>query len=455
MKSKVLKTYWLAACGWLSLLNFSCNEIDSFGSDLLDGDWIYAKGEAIHEFTIGPAPEDSLLTFYQFTSMGASGFVNISFPLGKMEDPLFGTSSAALGTQLRFVPTQNLDFLKRPIDSVVLSLRYDTSLFYGFYREPMRIGVYGLTEPYKTESKYYSNHPLNYNTALPFGNLEHYTASFDSIEIQEDTLTKKLAAQLRIRLDTALFMGMLRSFPDTVYYVSDSFTKSFNGLAVVCEEGKGYLSVLPEHGDSEIRVYYKDSTGRQTSAEFFMSSLAVKTPFFQRNHGNSLANQCFTNNISGDSLLVIQGMGSRGVQLKMPYQDQWNGKFLNHAVLHLTVADLPGLDLSNFPLPDLLEIFDVSSGTRVGIDDVALAAGSLTSYKRAFGGYPIEETINGKTYFHYKMNITRHFQKSQKLQNGLNLVIAPFANLESPARLVLLGRNQGEMSARIELTFSE
>jgi len=445
----------LALAGLVALLQSSCSEIDDFGSDLLDSGWINAKGETILDFTIGPAVEDSLLTFNQVTRLGVTGFVSTSFLVGKMEDPFFGTSSAGFGSQLRFVPTQNLDFLRFPVDSVVLSLRFDTSHFYGLYKEPMNLAVYGLEEAYNTSTSYYSNHPLRYNAAERYGALQQYLVSKDSVTIKEDTLEKKFAAQLRMHLDTGRFMGLLRSFPDTVYYVSDSFTKSFNGMAFVCEEGKGYLSVLPEHSDSEIRIYYKDSSNRQTSVEFFMSSLAVKTPYYQRNAGNSLAQDCFQGNISGDSLVVIQGAAGRGIQLKMPHQSKWDGKLINHVVLHLTVADLPGLDLENFSLPDLLEVFDLSSGTRIAIDDVALAAGSLTSYKRAFGGYPLKVEIGGKTYYQYKMNITRHFQKMQKLQNGLNLLITPFSVLESAERAVLVGRNLGELGARIEITTSE
>ena len=85
---------------------------------------------------------------------------------------------------------------------------------------------------------------------------------------------------------------------------------------------------------------------------------------------------------------------------------------INFAVLQFYVAELPGDDPANYTLPDLLEIFDVSSGSRVAIDDVAFGLNAPSNYKRIFGGYPVKTDISGSSVYTYKMNITRHFQKS-------------------------------------------
>lgn len=448
--------YWLIALSCLYLINFSCNEFDSFGSDLLDTGWLLAKGQEVYDFTVGPADPDSIVSFATLTTLGAVGFVNTAFPLGYMTDPIFGQSSAGLGTQLRFIPTKNLDFLDAPIDSIVLSLRFDTSLFYGKYVEPMRISVYGLEDPYDPKKIYYSNHILPVDKSRKYGELINYVVNKrDSLEILEDTIKKFLFPQLRINLDTALFMGIMRNYPDTVYFVSDSFSKLFHGLGIICEDGNGYLSVLPEHGDSKLTIYYKDTTRRQSKVELFMSNLAVKTPFYQRNTTGTIAEQCYSGTISGDSLLLIQGAAGRDVRLKMPYQNTWNGKFINYAILHFEVSDMPGVDLENYRLPDLLQIFDISSGTRIAIDDVIVAAGSQSSYKRAFGGNPVIDSTSGQKVYKYKMNITRHFQKARLKNADMDLVISPFSKLESPARLVWHGRNLRATSARLELTYSE
>jgi hypothetical protein len=186
-----------------------------------------------------------------------------------------------------------------------------------------------------------------------------------------------------------------------------------------------------------------------------MSSFAVKTPFYRRDPAGSLAAACYDGTITGDSLLVMQGAGGRDIRLKIPVEQRWKGKFINYAVLKFAVADIPGVDLENYPLPSLLQIFDVSTGTRIAIDDVALASGSSSRYLRVFGGAPEKVEDNGQTRYIYRMNVTRHFQKALKSGTDFDLVVSPFAKLESPARLVWFGRNNAQYGAKLELTFSE
>jgi hypothetical protein len=451
-----MKKHGWAAALYLILSATGCNDFDSFGSDLLDTGWINAKADEIVDLDAGPAAPDSIISFYGSTALGAPGFVNTAFPLGIMEDPLFGHSEAGLGTQLRFIPTNDLSFLHSTLDSIVLSFRFDTSLFYGKYLEPMDIAVYGLSNAYDINTTYFSNDELPYEPTLKFGQLSNYVVNkTDSIIIREDTLERTLYPQLRIPLDTGLLMGIFRSYPDTVYYVVDSFSNVFNGIAVVCEKGNGYLSLMPEHSDSKLSIYYKDTSGRQLRTELIMSSFAVKTPFYRRDPAGSLAAACYDGTIPGDSLLVMQGAGGRDIRLKMPVEQRWKGKFINYAVLKFAVADIPGVDLENYPLPSLLQIFDVSTGTRIAIDDVALASGSSSRYLRVFGGAPEKVEDNGQTRYIYRMNVTRHFQKALKSGTDFDLVVSPFAKLESPARLVWFGRNNAQYGAKLELTFSE
>ena len=123
-----------------------------------------------------------------------------------MDDPIFGKVNAGFGTQLRIVATQNVRFLKVPVDSIVLSLRYDTSLFYGKYKEPMDFNIFPLSVPYDPSASYYSNHVLQYDANKKLGEIKGYQVNkIDSIQ------------QLRIPLDTFAFMSILRSFFLTMF----------------------------------------------------------------------------------------------------------------------------------------------------------------------------------------------------------------------------------------------
>ncbi|MBK7738120.1 MAG: DUF4270 family protein [Saprospiraceae bacterium] len=455
MTGKLSRGFMLLSGVWILLT--SCNEIDPFGSDLLNSAWIDAKGIDTFHIQAGPADPDSIISYRVMSTLGLSGFQDISFPLGVMNDPLFGKVEAGFGSQLRIIASKNLDFLTSTVDSVVISLRYDTSTFYGYNATPATVRVYPLSQPYSTSSTYYSNYLPGYDKSNVLGELKDFIPNKkDSLSILEDTFKLQLYPQLRFRLDSGAFMKILRSFADTIYFTTDSFSKSFNGIAVVCESGDGIMSVLPQHADSKITVYYHYSTDTvQSKREFYMSSFAAKTPFYKIDNQATVAANCLNGSILGDSLLCMQGFTGRDIRLKIPYDSAWKGKFINYAVLHLTVDDQPGDDRTNFPLPKLLEVFDISSGTKVAIDDVALGLNTTTTYTRIFGGNPISTVQDGKTVYSYKMNITRHFQKSLKAKKDLDLVISPLFKLESAGRLFFKGPGATQNPAKLILTYSE
>ncbi len=374
-----------------------------------------------------------------------------------MDDPLFGKVTAGFGSQLRIIASKNVDFLYSPIDSIVLSLRYDTSSFYGYNNVPTTVRVYPLTQAYSTTESYYSGYKPLFDPTTVLGELKDFIPNKkDSLEIKEDTFALKLYPQLRFKMDTGAIMKIMRSFPDTVYFTSDSFSRSFNGIAIVSEQGNGMMSVLPQHADSKITIYYHYSADTvQSKRELLMSTLAVKTPFYQIDNQMTIAADCLNGSILGDSLLCMQGFTGRDIRLKIPIDSAWKNKFINYAVLKLTVVDFPGDDQANFPLPKLLEIFDISSGSKVAIDDVALGLSTQSVYTRIFGGNPVSTEQNGSKVYSYKMNITRHFQKSLKAGKDMDLIISPLFKLESCARVFFKGPKAHVNPAKLILTFSE
>ncbi len=458
MTGKLLKGFGLICGSLLICLTFSCNDFDSFGSDLLDSDWINAKGVDTFKLTAKSADRDSVITFQNgFSTLGRSNFVNSSFPIGIMMDPLFGNVKAGFGTQLRII-TDNTNFLKREVDSVILSLRYDTSLFYGLNKDAIKVSIYPLTSPYSLSGIYYSNALLQYDATKKLGELSGYFPTTDSLyHIKENNALVDLYPQLRIRMDTGAVMQILRSYPDSVYSTLDSFNIAFNGIAIVCEQGNGMLSVLPSHTDSRLTVYFHDNPTdtAQSKQEFNMGSFAIKTPYYIVDNQSTTAAQCIDGTISGDSLLCVQGFEGRDIRVTIPYDSTWDGKFINFAVLQFYVAELPGDDLTNYSLPQLLEIFDISTGTRVEIEDVLFGLNTLNNYNRIFGGNPVQKDINGKSLYTFKMNITRHFQNAQKARKPMDLLISPLFKKESAARAVLFGPGHSQYPAKLILTFSE
>ena len=74
-----------------------------------------------------------------------------------MDDPIFGKVEAEFYSQIRFIPTKERSFLTNKIDSVVLSIRYDTVEFYGDPTKLQKIEVFQLDEPLDQRTRYYSD----------------------------------------------------------------------------------------------------------------------------------------------------------------------------------------------------------------------------------------------------------------------------------------------------------
>ena len=99
----------------------ACNKPEEVKLDFLNTDWIYAKGIDTFTLAIKSYKKDSIETLNET-------FQNSSIVVGILDDPMFGYAKSSLNTQLRFTPEKDNLFLSR-VDSIVLSMRYDTSTF--------------------------------------------------------------------------------------------------------------------------------------------------------------------------------------------------------------------------------------------------------------------------------------------------------------------------------------
>ena len=83
--------------------------------------------------------------------------------IGKYAEPVFGTASASIYTQVR-LPSNiaSNTFGINPIcDSIILSLVYEGTAYGKKDRKPQRLNVYQVTESMSTANSYYSNQTLS------------------------------------------------------------------------------------------------------------------------------------------------------------------------------------------------------------------------------------------------------------------------------------------------------
>ena len=429
----------------------SCNTFEDFGADQLSNEWINAKGIDTFNFSVIPFQQDSVVSAY-------SGIPS-TFLLGNISEPILGKMEAGFCTQLRFVPEKERLFLKNTIDSIVLSLRYDTSEFYGNYKTPMTVEVYPLTTQLSIGTRYYSKDKFQYGTTK-LGSLDQFVPNLDSVKITTNKIEYSFAPQMRIPIDTGLFMNILRTAPDTVFTAIDSFLNYFPGLAIVAKQANSLVSVFPASSDSRLTIYYKGDTS-QLQFTFTMSSSAAKAPFMSVDPVGTPCQDFISKSLSGDSLIFIQGLNGTDARITMPYDSNWSNRLINYAVLEFYVAKLPGDQLDIYAPCDILFPQDLSSGKPVNTRDFEIARNAsqdlldLNRYTQVIGGDPVLVQVNGQDVYRYKMNITAHFKQLQKTKKSLDLLLSPLFKTESANRVVLYGNKHSQYRAKLNVIYSE
>lgn len=435
----------------LFLILNSCEKSNILGSDLISDEWIHAKG--VDSFAIGiqSYQQDSLLIAY-------SVLPNAYF-LGKMKDPVFGISECGFVSQLRFTPVKEVDFLSLPIDSIVLALRYELNGFYGDTALSHTVEVYELEDSLSRDQRFYQGFSAKFKPNV-LGKLENFIPNRkDTVQVKLNNVINYFNPQLRISLDTGVFMNRMRSMTDSSFASVDSFLKQFYGIGVISTKEAGMMSLLPISEQSRITIYYHEDTV-QYEFVFNMGPFATKAPIIKLDHDQRIKDY-IANTVNGDSIAYIQGLTGPDMKLSVPYYSSWDTGFLNHAVLEFYVAVNDVQDTGFFSPIDLMYLQDLESGKPQDIRDFIIAksiSNQLTNigdFVTVFGGSPRRVQINNETLYKYSFNITAHFQKVRKEKKGLELLVTPLFKTETARRVKLYGNKHSKYPAKLKLIYSE
>ncbi len=456
---KCLRKLGLWAAFYFGLVLYACNTPDDFGTEFSSEDWLHLKNTDTFVLRCLIANKDSLKTFNNLSTLVNYRSLERPFPLGAIDDPLFGKISAGFATQLSFVPQKDTSFLTRPIDSVVLYLRYDTTFFYGKWFEPMSVSVHLLDEPLQSNLTYYSSHIPKIGQKLGARH-DFIPNARDSIKIKlgNDTVYTVLPPSLAIPLDTGAFMSILRSFHDSVFQRVTDFKMRFNGIALVAEKANGFVSLLPENISTSLKIYYRKQTAA-TQFEFNLSESQVKVPFYNTDKRAYPVEKYLNGQITCDSLLFVEPFTGCDARFVINYNPDWEKKFINHAVLEFYAASLPNDNTAIYSVPGNLQAFDYSTQVRASVEDVVFNLLSnqsgIAQLEKNFGGIPIKMNTGGNEYWQYKMNITRYFIGKVRKKEPIDLIISSLYKLESPARIVIHGNRHPSLRPKLHVKFSE
>jgi|688.fasta_scaffold02577_12 hypothetical protein len=383
-----------------------------------------------------------------------------AYAIGTINDPAFGTSSAALITQVS-LPGNGFSWGNGvfKLDSSVLQLRFrnllssDGTYFKDYYGDKNAIHtlkVYLLDENLRTDSTYYSSR--NYKTTgVVMGS---WTGKFNFT----DTLTIKQGSQTVV-IPPHIRIPMNQTFNDLLYgaelrgeFASQSaFKAAFKGFVVVDESNFG-------PGGGTI-VYVRLNSDVTALTAFYKDSMAADFPIIGGNNGVDASYNYYNHsNVPADLLQAI-GSGSHrdtgfvqplaGTKLRIEIPnlfDAFSNPKLAINGAELTFTPQSGSFTETYPLPIVMSLVGSDSlGKNKFLKD------QITEGTNYYGG----KLNNNK----YSFNIVRHLQDLLiKYKNGANVnygmhLIVPADNPITAERVILDTRkNSGSFKLKVTYT---
>ena len=370
--------------------------------------------------------------------------------LGKLNDPVFGTTSADMYFTLSSPTYGASPFFNRDsvagIDSVVLSLSYSGA--YGDTSVASQIDVaVSEIEPgngFLDTVRYRYDQP-DFTTGPVLGTKSFSIPKFtDTITLIRKTDTTKVVNVLRIPLNTSL-ASKLKQFDTTGNgpYTNDSlFRLAFRGLAVkaVSAAGQGTLAYFSLSGaNSGLTVYYRvqrNGVIDTTSTTFTHTTYGQANSIVRNTGGEVLAN---LNKPSTQKLYIQSSPTGTYAGLTIPGLSSFPNKIIHRA--ELIVYRVPSASESIFSAPDRLLLDHKGASDSAYLFDNDLqpdASGSLNLTQ--FGG-----TLRSDN--SYRFNITRYVQGivTRKDRNDS-------LRLYAPLRSILYSKSLGQYISVPNLT---
>lgn len=369
--------------------------------------------------------------------------------IGTYMDPVFGRSSASLFTQLN-LSTLNPAFGTPIVDSVVLSIAYNSAYYGKTQRVKQRVNVFQVLEDIKSENAYYSNNDtLALEPTDLANNYEFTPRPTDSVYVTN----KKVKPHMRIPLDTAWAHTLMTN---GTFSTKAGFQAAMKGIFITTQatnplsSQKGNMMYVKcgDESQSKVTIYYHNATADSLTYDFPLGSVA-RFSHFQHDRStaiNDLKTQLDGTSPAQNSTVYVQSMAGVKTKIEMPYLMNWlnQGKIsINKAELVIKVDVNQTYMLDTFAAPVKLVLFGINDdGTNYVLPD----ANEGDSYLG--GGY------NATTH-EYRFNIGRYVQQvltGKKNNNGLYLLAA---NGAINANRVVLGGGTGSNAMKLNISYTK
>ncbi len=414
------------------VLFFSCtkiNEATELGGDLIP---------AVDNVNTFDTTIDITAAYFPFDD-SSKHLITENMALGKISDPVFGTTTADMYFNLSSAVYGSYPFGARPdsikaIDSVVLTLGYKAS--YGDTANSqisVQVSEIALQNSFVDTMLYRFDHPGFNTTGSVLGNKTFSFRDFkDTVYVNRKGDSSRPVNVLRIRLNNSI-ADKLKSFDTTSGmnggYKNDSlFRTLFRGLAVktTTTTGQGALAYfnLTDFTNSRLIIYYK--VGRTGSIDSGASVSFVHSAYSQANSvkrtagGDYLAN---LNQASSQKLFIQSSPTGSYIGIAIPALGSFPNRVIHRA--ELIAYKVPSVSDNLFGVP--IRLLLDHKGPNNSKDSAYLFENDL---QPGFDGSLNFASFGGnlRSDNSYRFNITRYVQGivTKKDRNDSLRLYAPY-----------------------------
>ena len=427
----------------------SCTRATIVGNDLLS-DEIKIVGVAdTFKLRARTVTEDSVITLSAVS--GPQIFLHV---FGNLDDPHFGKTTSEVVTQM-FLSNFGSEFLDYEIDSVIMTLAYNTTRNYGSLDQPISVEIFRNDSALDVTQNYYSNDVFP-RFPDPIGEKIDFIPNFeDSVKIERPGDTSLVKAHMRIPMSDE-FIEDLKSQTPATFEIDDSFASWFKGVQIVMSEGENtMLGIRLNDSQSGMTIYYSDSDSSFYSSYDFTFTgrllVHVQVAKFEHDYVGSAAEDFIDDWDLSDSLTFVQSFSGLNTEFEIVGLEDVENVLINQAILEFYVAELADDDLELYPETNQIQTrIENSEGRLINSRDVNLAigAGDLSF----FGGELTEDDDGNKV---YRMNITASVQDILQGRAANSIFLSTFLKQNESSRVILYGPGHSDFPAKLRIVFTE
>jgi hypothetical protein len=450
--------YSIVACAAL-IFTFSCNKTSLVGSDLFIPDSVELLYEDGFDISAKTIRGDSVVTFD-----GESSFSTLM--VGKIVDPIFGTTTAEAYTDLSLISTTNIDFkytdngeVKQAIlDSVVLILGYQPISFYGDSTLAHTVEVRILDEDiFDVDSLFSTYQPEGEGRLI---GTKTFVPNFsDSIRITEpgDETPTAYGNQLRMTLDKEWVQEM---FDDTsLINTRENFNNYAPGLKIT-SSSSGSSTWGIAYGNSvnatvnAVKIYYTKDTIQSTYNIIVNGDGHI---YYKNDYENSEIAAFFNDEEKGDSLLFMQGTTGAEIELDFPFlqNSEYNDYLVNQAELEFFVLEDATFGIHNAVESITMSKYD-ENGDLVILEDAFLEFGTDLLQEFKFDGTLASKEVDGMRVKKYSAFISIYTMERLASNSPYNRIkILPRNKSIIANRSIIYGPGHSKYPMKFKLNYSK